>query len=76
MKTVLFLNVVVDLKNTTFASAIENMENNAYLINNRINYITDQYNALIDVLSNEETSPLSGLKNSLDNCRINLSSIA
>lgn len=72
-----FKNFVVDLKNTTFASAIENMENNAYLINNRINYIADRYNTLINVLTSE-SSPFTSeeFKNSIANCIINLSSIA
>ncbi len=70
-----FKNFVVDLKNTTFASNIENLENNMYLANNRIKFIANQYNTLIGYLSSYEQFD-DIMKNNIQSCEINLNSIA
>lgn len=70
-----FKNFVIDLKNTTFATTVEDLENNMYLVINRINYIADQYNKAINVLR-QDTSLIDNTKRNLEECTIDLNSIA
>jgi len=70
-----FKNFVIDLKNTTFATAVGNLENNVALINNRISYIVDCYNQAINALK-VDNGLAASTRQSLSASIIDLTSIA